>query len=403
MNDHSNSTDALIQSMLHGLRIALDMRVGFVSEFSNGRRVFKYVDADQDFSPFFAGDSDPLNESYCSHIVSGSMPEFMADARQNPLALQIPATLRLPVVAHMSAPIRFSDGEVYGTVCCFSDQVNDALMERDLSLLRLFSDFVAKMIEPRVLSDRDDQMVAKRIENIILHDRFDVHYQPIFDIHRKKVDGYEALTRFTEVPLRSPDQWFNDAIQVGLSVNLEMAVIRKIIANIDLIDPNCYVSINLSPETILKGALQDCLSNAPLGRIVVEVTEHAQITDYELISDVMSPLRRSGLRVAVDDAGSGYASFRHILKLKPDLIKMDSTLIHQIDTDTGSRALAAAIVRFAQETGGSVVAEGVETDSELAILRSLNVEKAQGYLLGRPMPLKGSVPSLFLRPVKILF
>ena len=172
-----------------------------------------------------------------------------------------------------------------------------------------------------------------------------------------------------------------------MSVNLEMAVIRKIIANIEQIDPSCYVSINLSPETILKGSLQDCLSNAPLERIVVEVTEHAQITDYELISDVMSPLRRRGLRVAVDDAGSGYASFRHILKLKPDLIKMDSTLIHQIDTDTGSRALAAAIVRFAQETGCSVVAEGVETDSELAILRSLNVEKAQGYLLGRPIPL----------------
>lgn len=122
-------------------------------------------------------------------------------------------------------------------------------------------------------------------------------------------------------------------------------------------------------------------------RIVIEVTEHARITDYAQISGALNPLRRHGLRLAVDDAGSGYASFRHILKLKPDIIKMDSTLIHQIDSDTGSRALGAAIVRFAEETNCTVVAEGVETDAELMVLRSLNVRHAQGYLLGRPMPL----------------
>lgn len=91
--------------------------------------------------------------------------------------------------------------------------------------------------------------------------------------------------------------------------------------------------------------------------------------------------------MAVDDAGAGYASFRHILKLKPDVIKLDSSLIRNVDSDTGCRALAAALIRFAEETGCKVVAEGVETQEELTMLRRLEVSKAQGYLLGRPLPL----------------
>lgn len=99
-------------------------------------------------------------------------------------------------------------------------------------------------------------------------------------------------------------------------------------------------------------------------------------------------MRQRGLKLAVDDAGAGFASFRHILKLKPDVIKLDTSLIRQIDTDTGCRALAAALIRFAEETGSKVVAEGVETEAELQALRELKVTKAQGYLLGRPAPLE---------------
>ena len=120
---------------------------------------------------------------------------------------------------------------------------------------------------------------------------------------------------------------------------------------------------------------------------MLEVTEHALVEDYERLADVLGPLRSKGLRLAVDDAGAGYASFRHILKLKPDVIKLDSSLIRNVDSDTGCRALAAALIRFAEETACKVVAEGVETEAELAMLRRLQVNKAQGYLLGRPAPL----------------
>lgn len=121
---------------------------------------------------------------------------------------------------------------------------------------------------------------------------------------------------------------------------------------------------------------------------MLEVTEHASIDDYAVIARKLEPLRQRGVRLAVDDAGAGYASFRHILKLKPDVIKLDASLVSAIDSDNGVRALAAAVIRFAEETGSKVVAEGVETEHELEVLRQLNVNKAQGYLLGRPSRLE---------------
>jgi len=128
---------------------------------------------------------------------------------------------------------------------------------------------------------------------------------------------------------------------------------------------------------------------------MLEVTEHASISDYAQIADTLEPLRKQGLRLAVDDAGAGYASFRHILRLKPDVIKLDGSLIRNIDSNTDCRALAAALVRFAEETGSKVVAECIETEAELAVLRVLKVNKAQGYLLGRPAPITAPVSAAF--------
>jgi EAL domain-containing protein (putative c-di-GMP-specific phosphodiesterase class I) len=121
---------------------------------------------------------------------------------------------------------------------------------------------------------------------------------------------------------------------------------------------------------------------------VLEVTEHSTIEDYDAIASVLAPLRKRGLRLAVDDAGAGYASFRHILQLKPDIIKLDRSLISGLNANRDQLALAAALVSFAEKTGIKVVAEGVETPEELKALQTLNVNKAQGYLLGRPTPLR---------------
>jgi EAL domain-containing protein (putative c-di-GMP-specific phosphodiesterase class I) len=146
------------------------------------------------------------------------------------------------------------------------------------------------------------------------------------------------------------------------------------------------VAVNLSPETLLWPGLPDALWEAPipLSRIVVEVTEHVPVEDYEALDGALRPLRDGGLRIAVDDAGAGYATFRHILRLTPDLIKLDRSLISGIDGDPARRALAGAVVAFAREVRGVVVAEGIERSADLAVVRRLGVDAAQGYLFSRP-------------------
>ena len=122
-------------------------------------------------------------------------------------------------------------------------------------------------------------------------------------------------------------------------------------------------------------------------RIALELTEHARVDDYEGLSRVLTPLRDQGMQLAVDDAGAGFASLRHILQLQPDIIKLDMTLTRHVDADGARRALAAALITFAGEIGASIVAEGIESEREIDALVGLGVQYGQGYHLARPGPL----------------
>lgn len=170
-----------------------------------------------------------------------------------------------------------------------------------------------------------------------------------------------------------------------------MAVIKAALDSLARLPADVYLTINISPDNVTNGALARLLAKHAVDRVVLEVTEHVPIADYAQFEAALAPLRRRGLRLAVDDAGAGYASFRHIISLQPDFIKLDMSITRDIDTDRTRRALAAALIRFAEETGSRIIAEGVETESELAVLRKLGVDKAQGYLLGRPAPIDAAV------------
>ena len=151
-----------------------------------------------------------------------------------------------------------------------------------------------------------------------------------------------------------------------------------------------YLSINASPQTSTAAPLLDLLEKlgAHAGRIVLEITEHAAVNDYqELSAAALRRLRTLGVRIAIDDTGSGFASLSHILILRPDIIKLDLALVRGIHADPARRALAAGLLVFAEQIGAQIVAEGVETENELAALRELGVTYGQGYHLGRPAPL----------------
>jgi EAL domain-containing protein (putative c-di-GMP-specific phosphodiesterase class I) len=147
------------------------------------------------------------------------------------------------------------------------------------------------------------------------------------------------------------------------------------------------VTINLGPAAVAAPPILEVLCSLPPQRVVLELTEHVDIEDYPGLTGSILALRRVGVRIAVDDAGTGYSGLAHILKMAPDLIKLDRELVSNIDMDPVRRALAASLVAFAADTGAEITAEGVETADELEAVRRLGVHYAQGYHLGAPAPL----------------
>lgn len=220
-------------------------------------------------------------------------------------------------------------------------------------------------------------------------DKLSIVFQPIVAADGLAVAGVEALARFTAPPVRGPDVWFAEAHTLGLGRELELLAIRLALDHAPDLPAGCYLSLNASPATLLDPALAVTLRQGVLGadRLVVELTEHAQVADYDQLAFALAPLRELGLRLAIDDAGAGYASLRHILQLRPDLVKLDRQLIDGLDRDPVRRSLVAAMVAFSREIGAELVAEGVERAEELETLRGIGVRYAQGYLLGRPAAL----------------
>ncbi len=225
------------------------------------------------------------------------------------------------------------------------------------------------------------------IRSVLERRAINIVFQPVVDLRDGRVVGIEALSRFADEPRRGPDKWFAAAREVGLGADLELTAIELVLDQFPEVPEDMFVSINISPDYLAGGLLNAALSGRWGHRIVVELTEHAKVDDYGPLLEVVHELRTRGVRSAVDDAGAGFASLQHILKLGPDLIKLDLSLTRDIDSDPVRRALASSLVSFAFEVGALIVAEGIETPSELQALTDLGVTMGQGFFLGRPCPL----------------
>ena len=381
------SADQLLPRALRALRTHLGMDVAFVSEFRDGRRIFRYVDAARDHAAVQMGASDPIADTYCQRVVDGRLPEVINDSAEIAAASELGFTRLVPVGAHLCVPIRLYDGTVYGTLACISAIGDPSLGPRDASLMRVFAEMAAEHIEADLQAQEQARDLVGKVQSVLNGGAISLVYQPIFDLKLAQVVGFESLARFTTTPMRSPDAWFADAAVVGLDVALEMKVIEQALMSFTSLPEGVYVGFNVSPNIAINGQLDHAFHDVPLDRIVLEVNEHVSIREYDEITKALRPLRERGLRISVDDTGAGLSSFRHILSLRPDIVKIPMSLTRNIDTDAARRALASALIQFANENGSEVIAEGVETASELKALRALGITRAQGYFLGRPSPL----------------
>lgn len=238
--------------------------------------------------------------------------------------------------------------------------------------------------------------VADRVRQALADRAFRIVYQPIVSLDDGRAVGVEALSRFIPEPYGPPDSWFADAWQVGLGVELELAAFEAALDGLDMVPSGCRVAVNLSPSVITHPDLLRQVTGSRARRVVIELTEHVAVHDYDRVRSAVALLRARGARLAVDDMGAGFASFRHIVKLAPDIIKLDRELVRDIDTDPVRRSVAAAMVHFAADVGSDIVAEGIETPDELEAVRALQIRYGQGMLIGAPEPVESLPVSLRL-------
>ena len=231
---------------------------------------------------------------------------------------------------------------------------------------------------------RDLRDVRERLLQVLEHGRIVIALQPIVRLADGVVVGHEALARFPLEYDLSTGRWFEDAARTGLSVELELAAAAAALARFASLPPETFLSVNVSPETACSDRLRQLIAGHDLRRLVLEITEHTPVDDYGRLNQRLSALQEEGVRIAVDDTGAGFASLRHVLRLAPDIIKLDITLVREVDQRPRMQTLIAALLTFAQGTGADLIAEGVESPRQLETLKQLGVPLGQGFHLGHP-------------------
>jgi EAL domain-containing protein (putative c-di-GMP-specific phosphodiesterase class I) len=286
------------------------------------------------------------------------------------------------LVAAAYGPI-LADGEVVGLLCLATgnEPFANALVESMPDMMALTAGSSA-ILADRLQRFRHDLELRQQLEQLLATRAFHPVFQPIVELDGRSVVGYEALTRFSDG--MRPDEVFGSAWTVGMGPDLELAALRRALDAADALPAGRWLSVNVSPLIVtgsnaaLAGALRD--AGRPL---VLEITENAPVADYTAFQAALRALG-GDIRMAVDDAGAGVANFGHIVEMRPDLVKLDASLVRGVHKRLERQALIRAMVLFARTAGCRLVAEGVETEQEALALVEMDVEFGQGHLFGRP-------------------
>ena len=242
---------------------------------------------------------------------------------------------------------------------------------------------VALLLGPALNQSRRANESREMVERILATGAFQPLFQPIVDLSGDRVLGYEALTRLTSgAPIV---HLLTEATEAGIRADCEIALLSASLREARSLGEG-WVSVNLSPSVVVERSAElSALIGGSGCEVVVELTENERIEDYVSVRGALSGLG-DRVRLSVDDTGAGYASLRHVIDLHPQFLKLDRSWVSGLDSDPTRQALVAGMVAFCRHTDTDMIAEGVETESELATLRALDVRLAQGYLLGRPAP-----------------
>ena len=241
------------------------------------------------------------------------------------------------------------------------------------------------------------------LDVIATPDDLRMHLQPVVDLATGSVWGLEALARFPGHPQPGPSAWFRAALSAGWGPALETVALCGALDILEELPAHLALTVNLSAEALLRPDVTELLLDATPGRLLVEITEHEPVLDYEVLVTALTRLREAGIRIGIDDFGAGHSSLRHVLQLAPDVVKLDISITQGIDIEPSRQALVEGMLHFCDRVGALVVAEGVEQPGELATLVELGVAYGQGWYLARPAAPEVVLPVLRVAPEPPLF
>lgn len=387
MSDDPSSSpiETRIRSLLELLREDSRADVVYLSRFVDGQQHLRVVVGQHPGLRLYEGAASPLEVSYCWRIPQQIIPRFITDSAAEPLVKCLPGHTENGICGYLATPVHLADGKVYGTICCitydrFPEPVGPARQRLNLIAALITSSL------PQLEAERSGiEGTHNAIRGFLNGEGIRTVFQPIVNMTSGAVLAYEALTRFASDPPHGPDWWLHTAEGLGLGEELENMALITAVRTLSELRPDKPVSLNASPRMLLSGELIRQIETVPHVRTAVELTEHAVVQDYAALRPVLGQLARRGHLLAVDDAGGGFASFRHILELRPDVIKLDVSLTRHVDRDPARQVLASSLFAFGASIGARLVVEGVEETSERDALISLGYQYGQGYLFGRPV------------------
>ena len=384
-----SAAEQQVADLLRTAKSSLNLSVAFLSRLDGTTQHLEVVESSVPFL-FKEGATQKQETTFCQAILDGRLPAVIPDVKEFPAAMKLPAA-RLPRIrSYVSVPVVLSDGSLYGTFCAAGLTSDAALTKRDRTLMEVLAHAASLVIEPGIREQARSDEIAERLLPVMEAGGPLVVLQPIVELSTGDRVGAEALSRFPQDWGKAPDVCFGEAHSIGLGHQLELLALERAADHLATVDG--YVSMNVSPATLLTPECSALLDRLPLERVLLELSEHDPVDDYDALRATLAPLRSRGMRLAIDDVGAGFSSLRHIVVTSPDVIKLDRSLVDGVTADPVLRTLVRSLVDFGHGCDASVVAEGVETEDDAATLRALDVDHGQGWHFGRPGPVGDLAP-----------
>ena len=357
-----------VADLLRTAKESLQISVAFLTRMDGTTQHLEVVESSVPFL-FKEGATQKQKTTFCQAILDGKLPAVLPDVKQFPLAMSLPAA-RIPRIrSYVSVPVILSDGSLYGTFCAAGLTSDKGLTKRDKSLMDVLAHAAAVIIEPGIRSRERAEEIEQRIWPVMEAGGPIVVLQPIVDLATGVRVGAEALSRFPLDWAKAPDLVFGEAHSVGLGHELELLALAGAAEHVASVSG--YVAMNISPSTLMTTAAAEFISRLPLDRILLELSEHDQVEPTTTGCSRRSslPLRAQGMRLAIDDVGAGFSSLRHIVLTRPDVMKLDRTVVDGVSNGPGADAPwcsslgRSSVTRWATTR---VVAEGIETAADAA-------------------------------------